>query len=180
METAMGLQCTPKLFSEKSTVEHVVSFTNPDLLYNLQGVTWSGYNIYRNPSQPWLNSHNNLTMHSWSFSEETDCMISQAPLIFSISEDAEGYLSERTHLKKDTFDICGRVAEFVVDNDLSAIGTISIFQEDELVPKLFIKYTIANKTYEEILKLWDAACAKIAESIPIDSLKEIAVVFDQI
>jgi hypothetical protein len=92
----------------------------------------------------------------------------------------ERLLSEEPILKKNILDICNMIASLVSTKDLNAIGEISVFHEDGARPKLFITYGIVNKPYGEILTLWDDVCKKLAEKLSVETLKEIAVIFDQL
>jgi hypothetical protein len=189
MEIEMGLQCIPKTFNENSNIEASIHF-NGSTIYNSQSVFWSrnlisGNTIFasvHNTFSPSLNSYAISTIGTWTITKGAGCILSsELPLIFTVSRNAEKFLSQNNGLKKDVFDTCGNVAEFIIDKGLTAIGEISLFQEeDELEPKLFIKYGIANKEYYEILKLWDKACKKIAKSVSVNSLEKIAVIFDQL
>lgn len=117
----------------------------------------------------------------WIMSKQDNCHLSLGiPLIFSVSQDAENMLSEDKGLEKDVGKISNMIADFAMDNHLNAIGELSVFHEDGAQPKLFITYGIDNKSYNEILTLWDDACRKLAEKVPVESLKKVAVVFDQL
>ena len=118
---------------------------------------------------------------AWTYSSEENCnFLLGLPLIFSISLDAEKFLSASKTFEKNVSEICSTVSKLILENNLSAIGEISTFQEEGTEPKLFITYGIANKTYSAILKLWDEVCKKVAETVPLEMLKKVTVVFDQI
>ncbi len=127
----------------------------------------------------YLGIHFDVPPSPWRF-EETKYDISfGVPLIFSISQNAEKLLLKGATLKDDVLHICDVVADFVSARDLKAIGEISVFQEDESEPRLFVTYAILNRHYDEILKIWDEVCTELMKSIPLDSLEKVAIVFDQ-
>jgi hypothetical protein len=118
---------------------------------------------------------------TWVLPKEESCnFLLKLPMIFSISLDAEKFLSANKSFEKNVNQICSTVSKFVLKENLSAIGEISVFQEEGTEPKLFITYGIANKPYSAILKLWDEACKKVAETTSLETLKKVAVVFDQL
>jgi hypothetical protein len=178
----------PKIYNEDSNAEASLNFISPS--------TYLAFNFPSSESQTWLNTNvsqeifktfsyfnfNASSLHfaSWLV-EKTNCDLSLGiPFVFSISENAIGLLSKSTEFREDVIDICNKISEFVLERDLIAVGEISIFQEDETEPKLFITYGIANKQYKEILELWDEVCKQLAKSTSTSSLEKIAVIFDQL
>jgi len=102
------------------------------------------------------------------------------PLIFSVSDEAIGILSEDTELKRAFIQMSERIGRLLLEGNVSAIGEVSTFQEDEEKPKVFITYAIMSKKYSEILKIWDGICEDLTQSIPVSSLQKIAIVLDQL
>lgn len=180
----MSLHCIPRMLNENSNAEATRYFVDPSVLFAssiLQSCAWLYGNAY-SEIYGTLNLYSPPNLASiWVKTEIGNCSLSLGlPLIFSISQDAEKLLSANADFKRDLIDICQDIAEFATDRNLTAIGEISIFQEDESEPRLFITYGIANKSYSEILKSWDEVCKKLAEIVPINTLEKIAVIFDQL
>jgi hypothetical protein len=175
-----------RAFNEDSNIKAVSGFINPSscLAFNFsQSIDWLDVNTTKRVFVT-LNRFNigiaSCRPPSWMINETNRDLSLGIPLIFSISENAMRLISRSFEFKKDVMNICNAISDFVSDRDLTAIGEISIFQEDETEPKLFITYGIANKQYQEILRLWDDACEQLAKSTSVSSLEKIAVVFDQL
>jgi hypothetical protein len=179
-----------RLPSEKTTVEPDVQFIdrNALLAFNIaQFDTWPYMEILPEPIETFnssdystLGTYSDIPVSPWTFEEMNRDISFGVPLIFSISPNVERLLSEEPILKKNILDICNMIASLVSTKDLNAIGEISVFHEDGARPKLFITYGIVNKPYGEILTLWDDVCKKLAEKLSVETLKEIAVIFDQL
>lgn len=182
----MNLRCMPKTLNENNNAKLDVHFVDPSVLFTsnaLQFPTWSYSNASSRPYDTFNFYDCDISNKSsiWVMIKEENCNLSLGvPLIFSISQDAEKLFSESATFREDISGICNRIAEFISDKDLTAIGDITVFQEEGGEPKLFITYGISNKQYGEILKLWDEACEQLAKTISVDSLKKVAVVFDQL
>lgn len=185
----MRFRRVQELSSRNSTIEPDVQFIdqNTFLGYNIpQFDTWSSMNELPQANETFnfarhnsLGTYSNVRIEPWMLGQANYDFSFGLPLIFSISSNAEKLLLGKPTLKRDVLGIVDIVDDFVSARKLKAIGEMSIFQEDESEPKLFITYGILHKRYEEILKLWDEVCEELMKSIPVESLEKVAIVFDQ-
>ena len=187
----MKFRNVQRLAIDSSTLKPNVQFINRNASLGHNTTQFESALCVNIPPQPmtevfnfsdynFLSSYVDVQVNPWIFQQVNYDISLGMPLIFSISPNAEELLLKGPTLKENVLDMLGSIADFMSEKDLKAIGEISIFQEDESEPKLFITYGILNKRYDEILKLWDEACKELMKSIPLESLEKVAIIFDQL
>jgi hypothetical protein len=102
-------------------------------------------------------------------------------LVESMDDEALHWLATRPHLVSVADSLYQASLDLIHDYALSATSKVTTFadMEADVAETLMLEVKIANKTYEEILQLWDEFTIKLLSNLPTEIQKKLTIVLDQ-